>query len=176
MFKLLDSFDVSANFWEVNRQLKVMEPFASLWKEDKSKDKSHSSRIMWGVALAYDADSKYANYSEVDRKKIIAKDWMMDKDFKWKDYSKITEAYQEAFVTEALRTKREFEEKLAERRILLRETPYTLENIKFLDDVVANTDRMIKILAFLNKELETTTAEAQTHGGTEESAVEKGII
>ena len=176
MFKLLDSFDITANFWEVNKQLKVVEPFASLWKEDKSKDKSHSSRIMWGVALAYDADSKYINYSEVDRKKIIAKDWLLDKDFKWKDYSKLTEAYQEMFVNEALRTKREFENKLAERRVLINSTEYNLENIKFLDEIVCNTEKLIKILVYLNKELEHSTTEAVTHGGTEESATEKNLI
>ena len=48
---ILEGFDTDVNFWKLHPQLKVPLPFASIYKEDKSKSKSKSSQIMWAIAL-----------------------------------------------------------------------------------------------------------------------------
>lgn len=172
-FSILDSFDPVANFWEVNKQLKVMSPFAKLYNEDKSTGKATSSRIMWGIALVYDPKSKYSSFPEADRKALIAKDWMMDRSFKWQAYKELSEVYQSCYVSQAKRSKKAFEEKLNERDIFINSTPYTMDNAKLLDDILTNTDKLYKILTYLDAKLEGETAATVTHGDQQESVTEE---
>lgn len=175
-FKLLDSFDTSANFWEVNKQLKVIEPFATFYNSDKSKNKSDSSRIMWGVALVFDPNSKYNNYPESDRKTLVARDWLMNKSFKWSDYSNIIDGFIDVLLTRVERTKRIFEKKLEDREKFLDQTPYTLENAKDLDSIVSNTSKLIEILEYLDSKIGKEERTGKTQGDQQESASEEQKI
>ena len=80
---ILEAFDTDVNFWQLHPQLKVPLPFASIYKEDKSKAKSKSSQIMWAIALLVDPDSKFSNISFPTRKNMIAKDYLKDESFDW---------------------------------------------------------------------------------------------
>ena len=70
---ILNGFDTDVNFWKLNPQLKVPLAFADILKQDKSKNKSKSSQIMWAIALLVDPDSKFSNISFQTRKDMISK-------------------------------------------------------------------------------------------------------
>ena len=83
---ILEGFNTDLNFWKLHPQLKVPLPFASILEEDKSKNKSKSSQIMWAIALLADPDSKFSNISYNTRKDMIAKDYLKDTKFDWSKY------------------------------------------------------------------------------------------
>lgn len=175
-WNLLESFDTEANFWEINKQLKVMSPFSDLYKNDKSKNKQDSSKLMWGVALAFDPNSKYHNFPEKDRATLVAKDWFIDKSFDWDKYKDLTKQYMNCFLTPTERSMRAFKNKIDERERLLEQYPYTIDNAKMLDDIITNTDKIMKVIDYLEKKLGTEDSSGATVADREESAVEKGLI
>jgi len=44
-----DNINHLANFWELNPTFMLYKPFDALYKEDKSKDKVESSKVMWFI-------------------------------------------------------------------------------------------------------------------------------
>ena len=98
---ILEGFDTDVNFWKLHPQLKVPLPFASIYKEDKSKSKSKSSQIMWAIALLVDPDSKFSNISYPTRKDIIAKDHLKDEKFDWGKYKEAMVYYERSLVSPA---------------------------------------------------------------------------
>ena len=71
--------DPQDNFWLLNPQLKVTEPFKSTWKLDKDKDKKKSSEMMFALAMVYDPASKYRNLPEADRISLLEEDYLSGK-------------------------------------------------------------------------------------------------
>ena len=41
------------NFWDVNKELLILEQFSKYYSDDKSKDKQDSSKILWAVFYAF---------------------------------------------------------------------------------------------------------------------------
>ena len=112
----LTNFDIGANYWEIDPQLKVIEPFATLYKEDKSKKKSNSSLTMWAIALFADPESRFKNLSEDKKKELIEKDYIRHKckDFDWKSLAEGIEVYRSLYITQAQRSLIDWENKLKE--------------------------------------------------------------
>ena len=77
--QILNNFDTESNFWKINPQLVFPKEFSNLRGKDKSRDKKISSKIMWGIALLLDPDSKFSNIPFNDRKKMIARDYLQEK-------------------------------------------------------------------------------------------------
>ena len=71
----LHNFDIKSSYWKIDPQLKAIEPFATLYKNDKSKGKSNSSLIMWAIALFTDPESRLAKLSKARKQEIIQKDY-----------------------------------------------------------------------------------------------------
>lgn len=62
----------SGNFWELNPHMIYVEPFATLYSNDKSKNKDKSSKDMWCVLWLTDPDEDVNKYYRiVDRDERI---------------------------------------------------------------------------------------------------------
>ena len=150
---LLNTFDLNVNFWVVNPSLKIPEPFAKLYNEDKDKGKKNSSQIMWAIALLCDPDSKFSNIPEDDRKNLIRKDFLKDDKFSFIIYQKEIDYYCNFILTPAKRALKDWNDKMMERAKFLRETEYTLGEVSdkgawvggtadIIDRMMSNTKKL----------------------------------
>ena len=51
MINVSKIFDIENNFWDQNPHMKILEPFSRLFKRDKSKNATNSSKEMWCIFL-----------------------------------------------------------------------------------------------------------------------------
>jgi hypothetical protein len=174
----LVNFDIGANYWGVDPQLKAIEPFASMYKEDKTKKKSNSSLKMWAIALFADPESRLCKLSKKDKESIIYKDYLSGRyeDFKWEDVKEHINAYRAFYLTQAERSLVNWEEKLQERDAFLKEVKYTLEDGKDLDAMLANTEKLYKLYGQILERIAEEAKEGVTKGGRTESISEKKLI
>lgn len=78
---MISTFDTDKNFWNEHPDMKVIDPFKTIYEDDKSKKKEDSSRMMWFIILCYDRDSKLFKQSISERHRIIGEDYMGDAKF-----------------------------------------------------------------------------------------------
>ena len=77
MVKLNPPFNIKDIFWDTNPEYIYIEPFDSLYANDKSKNKDKSSRIMWSFWL-YTSKSQYnsiKNLPQDQKVKVIKRYW-----------------------------------------------------------------------------------------------------
>jgi len=79
------------NFWKEYPELTIPEGMNDLYTKDKSKDKATSSQIMWAIHLSENPESKF--YNNPDKRSVLAKSFLKDKDFKWEIYTRVIEEY-----------------------------------------------------------------------------------
>lgn len=173
---VLDNFDINANFWKVTPQAKIA--FESLYKDDKSKDKSDSSSIMWAIALYIDnsKSNMYRNLSMEDRKNLIAEDYLKNTKFDWNKYKTEIELYKKLNLTKNQRNLLEIEDKLDQRNKVLNDEDYTIDNALDLDKIIINTKSVFEVHRLLKDAVDKEEADSTTRGGRVESASEKGMI
>ena len=175
---LLNSFDTDANIWELEPQLKIPKVFAELYKNDKSKGKAHSSKIMWAIALLVDGSeaNKFRNLREEDRKLLITTDFIADDSFKFDDYKEHIAMYIELNSSKLEKELRQQELKLEERATFINDTPYDIENGDKLDKFLINTGKLYEQIKSLKDQIRAERDGGNTKGGMTESASEKGVI
>jgi hypothetical protein len=100
---VLKNFDDKQNFWQVNPHFKLLGAFKEFYKNDRSRGKEESSRIMWAVAFRLDPSENniYRNLSDDDKCKYLAKDFLKNEKFDWDTYSPIIDFYKSMILTQA---------------------------------------------------------------------------
>lgn len=188
MSKILDSFDIGVNFWEVNKEFKAIGPTKLLWKNDKSRGKENSSKVMWAIVQVYDLDSKFAGIEEPERKILIAKDYYDDPSLFERDSVKeLSTFFLECTDTAARKALREWNDKMIERAIFMKQTSYTIGepdergNLKggtaiILDTMMKNTKTLYDNLALINEQLAKEDAAGIGKGGKTASLADSGLI
>jgi|TARA_A100001011_G_C14314163_1_gene847102 hypothetical protein len=172
---ILNGFDINANFWILNPQLKIPEPFAKIYKEDRTKNKLKSSKIMWGIALLVDPDSKFSNISYNTRKEMISKDYLKDEKFHWHLYKDAIIFYERSLISPAKRQLMVWNKKMDEKTIYLDTLTYE-ENADTIEGLLKTNVKLFEDLERLLRLVDKEKNEGATKGGAEESASEKGLI
>lgn len=166
--------DPEDNFWVLNPQLKVAEPFKSLFKGDKDKDKKASSKVMFAIAMIYDPASKYRNLPINDRLELMQEDYLLGKVILDTD---LIEQYIKLTQSPAQRNLIENYNLLDKRTTFIKTLEYTIEKSKDIDTMFANTEKIYKALGIAKAEVakeEGTTS--STKGGQELSLADQGEI
>lgn len=172
------------NFWEANPQFTIMEPFSTLYKNDKTKDKDTSSKHAWCVSLFCETFEKsiFAHFPEDERKEELS-EW--NKKINWKDkiIQNCIKKYPYIVMTAAARALKEEEDILMKRTVFLRKSydqaieDANVELAEKLEKLLANSG---KLYDNLEKAMEKFTTEvnkrSQLRGGREESYSEQGFI
>lgn len=177
MESLINNFDVTVNFWDANPNFITIKEFRQLRDADKSKKKSESSNVMWGVALIVDMHKNniLRNLSYSDKVAIVAEDYVSG--FTARKYAKLLRRYEESCLTSIERSIYSLEKKLEERDTFLMSTKYCLDNAKELDTLIANTKKLKELYDTMIDELKKEEAGGgQIRGGRTESAGEKGEL
>ena len=178
MVDMIDSFDLSQNFWDANNGFLTIELFRSFHKNDKSKKKARSSKTMWAISLLSHTKSKFANLSYDDRLQLVNEDFLegeFELDPEERHYDLI-KAFKKHCMTRIQRIAKQWGDKLDERFKFLDEVPYTPETAEFLDKMMAGTDKMWRQYITCLKDLEDESAASQVMGGATESLSEQNRI
>jgi len=171
---ILNSFNIKANFWQVNPQLCAVDPLATLYNGDKSKDKSDSSKIMWAIALVFDIESKYFNIPLDDRKKIIARDYLKNDKFDFNKYKEYIEFYEKLTLTPARRHLIIWNNKLDEKTTFLEGLQYNEQTAELIEKLLISNTKLYAELERISEELVKEGDSGIVKGGSEESISEKG--
>jgi len=142
----LEAFDINNNFWTYNPEFKIPKPLYELYRKDTSRDKFHSSRIMWGI-LNY-VYPKSMIYNLPNKEELIAKDLIKDTKFKWDDYADIIQIVKDMCLTQAQRSLVEWDEYMKKRDKYLRSTDYYFDQYATNDDgdnIITKTGNLVTI-------------------------------
>ena len=170
----LDSYDVTSNFWKVNPQLQLI--YSDIYKSDKSKDKSDSSKLMWAIVLYTDNtdENKYVNLNQKERLTLIHKDLL--KEFNADDNKENIKTYESLFLTKVQKSLRNLELKLEERDEFIASHKYDEMTYEMLDKMLVASDKLYKLLASAMEEFDKEVIAESVKGGVIESATEKKLI
>jgi hypothetical protein len=150
------------NFWQDRANLKLIEPFKSLYEKDKTKSKAKSSKIMHALDLYCNPESEV--YNIPDKAELLANDYIKDKDFKWEDYEEHLTLYSQTVLTPAEQEFHEWNEMMRERKKMIREMlreemakdagERDLRVIEALDKFMANTAKLFNDYLKIKKEFD----------------------
>lgn len=170
------NFNPEMNFWELNPELKIPEEFAEFYNSDKSKDKSESSRIMNALYLLLDKESKYRELPNKERKLLIAKDYLKNKDFNWDSIKNLQDLYIKVTLKKAKRLLRNWEIKLEERDEFIASIKYDIDTSELLDKMMSKTEAIWESYLRILNEVEKEEGQGNVKGGGTESLTESGRI
>jgi hypothetical protein len=131
----VELFTPDANFWELNQQFKIANPFKKIYNSDKSKNKKASSTMMWFVALCYDMEAKHYNLPPEEKHMIIGEDFVGNINFyedNKDDLDILITSYCNLQDTPAQRALRDWNEAILKRAKFLKEADYTFD--EFVED------------------------------------------
>lgn len=190
----VELFTPDANFWELNQQFKIANPFKKIYEKDKSKGKKESSLLMWFVALCYDQGSTYYKLDSDTKHQIIGSDFCGSEDY-YEDNKDLLDDLIEFFIelqdTPAQRALRDWEHKIVQRAKFIRETDYSLDyyvedergklitkkgTADQLDKMMANTKKLFDDYQRILKDLAAEENDGEGMGGFVPSLSDSGEI
>jgi hypothetical protein len=187
----MENFNTNENFWEVHPALAAAGPFKEIHRKDKSRGKDRSSKLAWCVKLIWNRKSDFYNLPEVgpDNKiDLVFEDVYGDSKYYKSNKVAVEELrafYISSTTTAAARTLLGIEDKLKERDVFMRNTPYDMGQLEergwiggtvdTLDKMMANTEKLYNLY---NKARQVVEQEEQTvaMGGGQESLSDTGDI
>lgn len=195
MESITKNWNVDLNYWELHPVMKTIPEFRNLFKEDKSKGKNSSSKLLWAIAMLIDPNEEnpWRNVSLEDKKVLIAEDYLGDKKFKWddEDIQELINVYISKCLTLMEKELIRYEEKLQQRGDFIAKTDYSLDYYeendkgKFvmkkgtadqLDRMVLNSKKLFEQILEIKDLISQQNAEGKIKGGASESASEKGLL
>lgn len=173
--KVIQAWDINANFWEINPQLKVPEIYNKLYLADKSKGKAQSSKLMWAIAFYADFDSKYRQMSAKEKQILINSDILKDEAFDWETIKEEVNAW-EMFMPIAKKQLLQWERLMSEKTTFLRDLTYNADNAEFIEKLLLSNSKLYKEFEDITSRLTQSEEGGQMIGGGRESLSEMGEI
>ena len=113
---MIVEFDLDRDFFDLNQEFRVISEF-----KDFRENNVDASRIMWGIYLVEDPESKL--YKKIrdrqKRKDEVEKNYLNIPDFKWDDYTLYINLYNEYSLSESKRSLKTWKDKAREMDIYL---------------------------------------------------------
>lgn len=165
---MIQIFDIEQNFWDLYPDFKIALSFKDLYKQDKSRGREKSSKLMWFVAYTTDLNSKFYNLDQESRFETIGEDYMKDIDFyqnNKKELDVLIEDYVKLNFSSAQKQLRAWEIKSDERAKFISTIPYNLENYEDLDKMAINTSKIYNELKNIKELLSKEDGEGSMKGG-----------
>lgn len=144
-----------------------------LFKDEKSQ--GISSKIMWALVLDVHPASNFSDLDPPSRRALIAKDYLEDSSFDFDIYKSTTLKIINSLPTAADRFIATWKLKLHELNDFLVSIKVTPDTYEMLTKIMKDFYPMMKQYKEIEKEFQ-KQQELSTHGGVEESLLEKGLI
>lgn len=136
--KYIDSFQGGETcFWDVFQYMKDIPIFKKIYKEDRSKDKNKSSKVMWYLALTKDIDSEFYSMDDNERHEQLVDILELDVvQFlgSQQELDILLNAFEDLIDTVITADIRSLERKLIERKKFIQSTKYTLDEMIYPDE------------------------------------------
>ena len=136
--KYFDKFEGGdVSFWECFSYMKDVPFFKKLYKEDRSKDKNKSSKVMWYLTLYLDLDSDFYSLDVREKYPVICD--TLDLDVKeylgsQEELSLLEHRFEDFIDTVITADIRSLEDKLRERKEFIQKTPYSLDEMIYPEE------------------------------------------
>jgi len=192
MTSLSRNWNTDENYWSLNPQMKTIKAFRDLYDRDKKKTKKESSTMMWAIALMVDPHEQnpWRNTNPLDRAKLIAEDYIGDKEFPWEDddIQLLLNTYKEHCLTAGERALVALEKKLMDRARFIDDTNYSMDTYNEesgkidkgtadqLDKMMVNSAKIFEQLDKIAEMMDRESVEGTGRGGAVESAGEQQLI
>jgi hypothetical protein len=158
MDSITRNWNTDENYWLLNPVMKTIKVFNELYKKDKSKGKTDSSKIMWAIYYIMNPDSMFFNMP--DKFEQIAKSHLKDPKFKWATISKEMELYKTMVLSDAERALVGWGEIMNMRDTSLKDLykealkDKDVKSLKDLDTMLSNTPKMFEDYKKIRKDYE----------------------
>ena len=134
--KYVDNYQgMEVSFWEALPLFKEVQPFKKLYKEDRSKDKSRSSKAMWYCTLIKDVDSEFYKMDRSEQDENLfdmagfdIREYMKERSIHLEE---LLDEFENFIDTPLSADVRAQEAKLKERQKFIKKTPYTLDELVY---------------------------------------------
>lgn len=182
MESVLSNFDIDnpKSFWKLYPSWKTPKIYHEFYKNDKSKGKDKSSKIMWGLLHMFEKSeaNPYKNMDTNDKIDVINEDILETSNYNWDMHKDLMDFTKKIMYTEEERNLYVFLEFTEIRRKFIEETmqDLTISSLKDLDDAIKRNAFNIAEIERLRKLVELKADEGRTKGGIIESAMERGLI
>lgn len=187
------SFSTDDNFWVNNSQLTIMSPFSYLYKRDKSKDKTKSSKEMYCVIFMCEPDPEVNKFFRIPRKeriKILQEEYLSSFDVEDEAIMDCLVQYPVLCMSAVERALKEEVETMQQRAEMFRDTEYTLDKTEFdsggksflmkgtatqLDNLRSKTPKIYENYEKLEAKFLKTKEDARLYGGRKKSKSENKL-
>lgn len=175
----LEFFDPSANFWKLNPQMTGI--FEDLYKNDKSRGKENSSRMMWGIVQLYDPNeyNPVCDMAWTDRlHEVVTHYWGQE----WYDKRKqqveeLGERYRGLRYTAARKSYDAINKKMDELANLLNMHELSLENAESIFKIIGQQKSTYDMIEKIKKLVDEEEAKKnKVRGDVQLSGLESGEI
>lgn len=178
---LVNNFDPSSNFWEINSHLKNLGVFKEIYVKDKSKDKRVTSTLMWFVAFIEDMSSPLCNLNYSDRVDEVCKNVIEESTSYINDnqinIKKCSDYYRELQDTPAIKQLRVWNKKMQEKTKYMESVVYDKSTYEMLEKMMGSNVGLYKNLQQITEQvLKTDQSEGKAEGGKELTLTDKGLI
>ncbi len=172
-------FKPELNFWELNPHLIYVKPFANLYSNDKSKDKTDSSNDMWCILWMAEPDDEVNKYYRIpeDERVGICKEFNSNFDINSQTIIDCINAYPEVCLTPIERSYKTAKDFLSKREKFLKEAEYSFETMTALENAVSKTPKVLEDFAKVEQQyLQTKNKATKIFGGRQQTLREKKQI
>ena len=159
----------------------IIDPFSDFWSDSQLRlifkeeyEEDTASNIMWALILYNHPSSKYYTLDFQSRKDLIEKDYLKSP-LDWESFKTTVDKIVKFLLSKPKQLLHGWELKLEERDAFMHSRPYDEDNYEMLDKMLAATSKMWDSYFSVQKKV-TSEGESTTHGDTELSLSEKGII
>lgn len=169
----------SGNFWELNPHIIYVEPFASMYTKDKSKNKELSSKDMWCILWLADPDEEVNKYYRiVDKDERLSICQSFHKDFD-PEHPLIVEALEKypflCLTADELAYKLQ-KDQLIEISQFLSKQEINLATVKDIIDLKAKMPKIYQDFEKVDKLFQKNKSESRVWGRKTQTAREKGHL
>jgi hypothetical protein len=176
-YGILNNFSITADFWEENPWFLLISFFKNFHKNDKSRKKERSSKVMWAIALLVHPKSKFYQSDYGDRKQIIIDDYLSFEDIDWDiKYATHIEEFKKVALTRIQRNATIWSEKFDERMKFLEDTPYNMDTFQDLDKAMQSTEKIWNVYMKCMEDMKDEESKSVIEGGGVESLSEQDKI
>tara|TARA_R110000737_G_scaffold57724_2_gene83125 strand:+ start:102 stop:638 length:537 start_codon:yes stop_codon:yes gene_type:complete len=89
------------SFWTTHPEMRFAAKLEEFYKQDTSKDKKESSRIMWAIQMCEQPDSKF--YNRPNKYEEMSKTFLKNIKVNWKKISNVIDSYRDTALSDAER-------------------------------------------------------------------------
>jgi hypothetical protein len=167
MRSIVEQYNPEVNFWEINSQYTVINPFRKIWSSDKTRGKKSTSDLMWAICLIYHpkSDLYYVPDKEVRISMDLLKVKKSDIDSFWEENKQYVDAFLDTVLTQGERSLISWETRMKQRDTFLSEQHYHFgyvdeegneykDNTKALDDMNSKTGKFYEEFFKIKKDIE----------------------